>query len=122
MCDILLVSQRRLNSNKYEVQFHTGLGDSSLLLSLATPSLMQPIIRAYPKVTFVLLHAAYPFTRETGYLVAMYQNVYVDFGEIFPQVSAEGQRAIIRQLLELCPTNKIMWSSEYHPKVICSQI
>ncbi|KAF7967668.1 hypothetical protein HWV62_38186 [Athelia sp. TMB] len=96
------------------VQFHTGLGDPSLLLSTATPSLMQPIIRAYPLVTFVLLHASYPFTREAGYLVAMHHNVYLDFGEIFPQISADGQRSIIRQTLELCPTNKVMWSTDGH--------
>lgn len=72
---------------------------------------MQSIIKAFPNTTFVLLHSSYPFTREAGYLTSVYKNVYLDFGEIFPFVSAEGQRAVIRQVLELCPTNKIMWSS-----------
>ena len=31
---------------------------------------------------------------------------------MFPFVSGEGQRAIVRQVLELSPTNKIMWSSK----------
>jgi hypothetical protein len=31
--------------------------------------------------------------------------------QIFPFVSADGQRQVVRQMLELCPTNKILWSS-----------
>ena len=38
--------------------------------------------------------------------------MFLDFGEIFPFVSAEGQKNVFRQVLELCPTNKIMWSSK----------
>lgn len=95
------------------VQFHTGLGDASLLLKDSTPALLQPIIRAYPKATLVLLHASYPFTREAGYLVANYPNVYLDFGEIFPQVSASGQRNVVNEVIELCPLNKVMWSSVF---------
>jgi hypothetical protein len=41
----------------------------------------------------------------------VYKNVYLDFGEVFPFISAEGQRTVIRQVLELAPTNKILWSS-----------
>jgi hypothetical protein len=42
------------------VQFHTGHGDNDLLLSLATPSLLQPLVRAYPDTPVVLLHTSYP--------------------------------------------------------------
>jgi len=103
-----------LNIAKKPVQFHTGLGDPQLLLATATPTLLQPLIRAYPKVTFVLLHASWPFSQEAGYLAAMHKNVFLDFGEVFPQVSADGQRDLIRALLQLCPTNKIMWSTDGH--------
>ena len=94
------------------VQFHTGLGDNDITLTLASPAVMQPIIKAYPKAKIVLLHSSYPYTREAGYLTAVYPNVFLDFGEIFPFLSAEGQVSVIKQVLELCPTNKIMWSSE----------
>lgn len=50
--------------------------------------------------------------REAGYLTAMYENVYLDIGEVFPVVSRGGQEAVMQQVLELAPTNKIMWSSE----------
>jgi hypothetical protein len=63
------------------VQFHTGLGDNDLSLKLASPALLQPLIKAYPQVKFVLLHASYPFTREAGYLTSVYSNVFLDVGE-----------------------------------------
>jgi len=94
------------------VQFHTGLGDADIALTLSSPAHMQPIIEAYPDATFVLLHGSYPYSRDAGYLASIYQNVYVDFGEVFPVVSRHGQCAVVRQLLEMTPTNKIMWSSK----------
>ncbi|KAJ6591655.1 amidohydrolase 2 [Mycena vulgaris] len=96
------------------VQFHTGLGDNDITLARSSPSHLQAVIKAYPNTLFVLLHSSYPFTREAGYLSAVYSNVFLDFGEVFPFVSGEGQRSIIRQVLELCPTNKILWSTDGH--------
>ncbi|RPA74858.1 glutamine synthetase/guanido kinase [Ascobolus immersus RN42] len=94
------------------IQFHTGFGDNELTLSLADPSLLQPLIHANPSTKFVLLHASYPFTRQAGYLASVYENVYLDFGLIFPMISADGQIEVFRQILELCPTNKLLWSSD----------
>ncbi|KAJ7252723.1 amidohydrolase 2 [Mycena haematopus] len=96
------------------VQFHTGLGDNDITLNRSSPSHLQAAIKAFPETLFVLLHSSYPFTREAGYLTAVYSNVFLDFGEVFPFVSGSGQRAIIRQVLELCPTNKILWSTDGH--------
>lgn len=94
------------------VQFHTGLGDADITLTRSSPALLQPLIVVNPRTTFVLLHASYPYMREAGYLTAMYKNVYLDIGEVFPVVSRSGQEAVMQQVLELAPTNKIMWSSE----------
>ncbi|KAA1475726.1 hypothetical protein DENSPDRAFT_842547 [Dentipellis sp. KUC8613] len=96
------------------VQFHTGLGDADITLALSSPAHLQAAIKAYPSTTFVLLHSSYPYTRDAGYLTSVYANVYLDFGEIFPFVSADGQEAVLRQVLELAPTNKIMWSTDGH--------
>lgn len=76
---------------------------------------MQPIIEAYPNTPIVLLHSSYPYTREAGYLASVYENVYLDFGEVFPFLSGQGQRTVIQQVLELAPTNKILWSSTLAP-------
>jgi Amidohydrolase len=96
------------------LQFHTGLGDNDITLSLASPSHMQPFIRAYPKVPIVLLHAGYPFTKEAGYLASTYENVYLDIGEVFPMVSQDGQENVVRESLELCPSEKLLWSTDGH--------
>jgi Amidohydrolase len=60
------------------IQFHTGLGDNDIRLAKANPAGMQQLIEAYPKTKFVILHSAYPFTREAGYLTTVYDNVYFD--------------------------------------------
>jgi hypothetical protein len=99
---------------KKPIQFHTGLGDNDLALSKASPSHLQEFIRMYPTVPVVLLHAGYPFTRETGYLASVYDNVYADIGEVFPCVSQDGQERILREILELCPWSKILWSTDGH--------
>ncbi|KAK6518134.1 hypothetical protein TWF506_005295 [Arthrobotrys conoides] len=96
------------------LQFHTGLGDSDLRLKDANPILLQRFVNAYPRVPIVLLHAGYPFTREAGYLASTYANVYLDFGLVFPTVSQEGQESIVKQVLELTPSSKAMWSTDGH--------
>jgi Amidohydrolase len=60
------------------IQFHTGLGDNDIRLVKANPAYMQNLIEAYPNAKIVLLHSAYPYTREAGYLTTVYDNVYLD--------------------------------------------
>ncbi|WEW57467.1 hypothetical protein PRK78_002934 [Emydomyces testavorans] len=100
------------------IQFHTGLGDTDINLSLSNPAHLQSLIEEYSDVDFVLLHSSYPYTREAGYLAAMYKNVYLDIGEVFPMISKDGQLSILRQSLELVPVSKILWSTDghFHPE------
>ncbi|CAG8568788.1 15064_t:CDS:10 [Dentiscutata erythropus] len=55
---------------------------------------------------------------KAGYLVSVYSNVYVDIGLVFPIISASGQQSSLRELLEICPSNKILFSTDghYHPE------
>jgi predicted TIM-barrel fold metal-dependent hydrolase len=71
------------------VQFHTGFGDPDLDLRLANPLHLRPLLEnpRYQAAPIVLLHASYPFTREAGYLAAVYPNAYVDFGLAIPFLS-----------------------------------
>ncbi|PSR83513.1 hypothetical protein BD289DRAFT_369915 [Coniella lustricola] len=108
-----LISQMPGRTKK-PIQFHTGLGDNDITLTKSSPSHLQGFIRAYPSLPIVLLHASYPFTRELGYLATMYSNVYADIGEIFPFISKDGQEKALRQILELCPWSKILWSTDGH--------
>ncbi|KAH0544783.1 hypothetical protein FGG08_001150 [Glutinoglossum americanum] len=96
------------------LQFHTGLGDNDISLQLSSPSHLESFIETYPAVPVVLLHASYPFTKEAGYLTSVYKNVFMDIGEVFPMVSQDGQERVVREALELCPTEKLMWSTDGH--------
>ena len=100
------------NTCKKPFQFHTGLGDNDIRLPYSSPSHLQPFIEQYSSVPIVLLHASYPFTKEAAYLASVYRNVYLDIGEVFPMVSQEGQEKVIREALELCPSEKLNWSTE----------
>ncbi|EKJ75270.1 hypothetical protein FPSE_04527 [Fusarium pseudograminearum CS3096] len=106
--------QNSEDEHKKPIQFHTGLGDNDITLSKSSPAHLQEFIKTYPDVPIVLLHASYPFTRELGYLATVYANVYADIGEVFPFISREGQEGVVRQILELCPTSKILWSTDGH--------
>lgn len=98
------------------VQFHTGFGDPDLDLRWANPLHMRPLFEdpSFQRVPFVLLHASYPFTREAGYLAAVYPNVYVDLGLAIPNLSVAGMRSVVRAFLELTPFSKILFSTDAH--------
>jgi predicted TIM-barrel fold metal-dependent hydrolase len=94
------------------LQMHTGLGDNDINQLESNPVYLQQVIEAYPKVPFVLLHSAYPYTQEAGYLATVYRHVYLDIGEVFPMVSRDGQETMLRQSLELVPGSKLLYSSD----------
>lgn len=113
----LITSKKRAGITK-PLQFHTGLGDNDINLVTANPAYLQPLIALYPDADVVLLHSAYPYTRQAGYLASVYPNVYLDLGEVFPMVSREAQETIIRQSLEITPANRLLWSTDghFHPE------
>jgi hypothetical protein len=95
------------------VQIHTGFGDADLDLREANPLHLRPLLESgrYARVPFVLLHASYPYVRELGYLAAMYPNVWADVGLAIPHLAAEIP-TVLRQLLGLAPTTKVVYSSD----------
>ncbi|MEH1958855.1 MAG: amidohydrolase family protein [Nostoc sp.] len=113
-----LLQQALLVAAKYclPVQFHTGYGDPDLDLRLANPLNLRYLLELpqYRHVPLVLLHASYPYMQQAGYLASVYPQVYLDFGLAIPFLSVSGMREVIRQLLELTPTTKLMYSSDAH--------
>ena len=95
------------------VQIHTGFGDADLDLRESNPLHLRPLLESgrYANVAFVLLHASYPYVRELGYLATIYANVYADVGLAIPHLAAEIP-AMLRQLLGLAPTTKVVYSSD----------
>ncbi|KAF2758280.1 developmental protein-like protein fluG [Pseudovirgaria hyperparasitica] len=96
------------------VQFHTGLGDADISLLRSNPAFLQPLIEQYPNIPFVLLHSAYPYTREAGWLSTVYKNCFLDLGLVFPMVSRDGQISILHQALEVVPGSKLLYSTDGH--------
>lgn len=98
------------------MQFHTGFGDPDLDLRTANPLHLRPIFEngALRRAPIVLLHACYPFTREGGYLAAVYPNAYLDLGLALPYLSHGGMRFAVSAALELAPMSKVMFSTDAH--------
>ncbi|EJT97637.1 glutamine synthetase/guanido kinase [Dacryopinax primogenitus] len=116
--DWLIRTLLRLIGDK-PLQFHTGLGDTHMRLFKGDPAHLQELCEEFPDARIVLLHSAYPYTRQAGYLATCFKNVYLDFGEVFPQVAAHGQRDIIRQMMEITPMTKLLWSTDAHHHPEC---
>jgi hypothetical protein len=94
------------------IQFHTGLGDPDLDLTLVDPAALRLLFadrfRAAP---IVLLHTGYPYVRSLAYLAAMFPNVYADMGEAILFAAGEATE-ITRELLGLAPASKILFSTD----------
>ncbi|MCB0121414.1 MAG: amidohydrolase family protein [Caldilineaceae bacterium] len=110
---LLLLALEIAERQRLPVQFHTGFGDNDLDMLLANPFHMRYLFECgrFTNVPFVLLHAAYPYVRELGYLAAIYSNVWIDMGLAIPHVSSEIP-AIWRQVLGLTPTSKVLFSTD----------
>jgi hypothetical protein len=109
-----LIRQTCCMSVDIPFQFHTGHGDSDLRLEQSNPLGLQSLIRAYPNVCFVLLHASWPFCKEASWLASSYANVYIDFGEIQPQLSRQALRQSLADVMSMAPLNKLMASTDGH--------
>jgi len=94
------------------IQFHTGLGDPDLDLTLVDPAALRILFsdrfRAAP---IVLLHTGYPYIRSLAYLAAMFPNVYADMGESILFAAGEATE-IYRELLGLAPASKLLFSTD----------
>ena len=96
------------------VQFHVGYGDADTDLRLGNPLHLrgvfeEPGLRGMP---VVLLHECYPFTREGGYLAAVYENAYLDLSYAIPLLGYGEMLAFTRGALGVAPTSKLLYSSD----------
>ncbi len=94
------------------IQFHTGLGDPDLDLTLVDPAALRLLFgdrfRAAP---IVLLHTGYPYVRSLAYVAAMFPNVYADMGETILFAPGEATE-IYRELIGLAPASKLLFSTD----------
>ncbi|CAH8375263.1 unnamed protein product [Eruca vesicaria subsp. sativa] len=96
------------------LQIHTGFGDRDLDLRLSNPLHLRNLLedKRFAKCRIVLLHASYPFSKEASYLSSVYPQVFLDFGLAVPKLSVHGMVSSVKELLDLAPTKKVMFSSD----------
>jgi uncharacterized protein len=96
------------------VQFHVGYGDADTDLLLGNPLYLRPVLQRpdYHGMPVVLLHECYPYTRQGGYLAAVYQHVYLDLSYGIPLLGYGEMLSFTRQALGVAPSSKLMYSSD----------
>src|SRR5262249_55068978 len=96
------------------VQFHVGYGDTDADLRLANPLHLRAVLETpgYQGMPIVLLHACYPYTREGGYLAAVYDHVYLDLSYGIPFLSYDEMASFTRAALGVAPFTKLLYSSD----------
>lgn len=96
------------------VQLHSGFGDRDLHLVKANPALLRSLLEdpALNRSPLILLHAAYPYCREVGYMAAVYPNLYVDWSEANPLLAGPGLVRALQELLDLAPATKLLYGSD----------
>lgn len=96
------------------LQFHVGYGDADTDLLLGNPLHLRAVLErpAYRGMPVVLLHECYPYTREGGYLAAVYENVYLDLSYGIPLLGYGEMFSFTHQALGVAPISKLLYSSD----------
>ncbi len=96
------------------VQFHVGYGDADTDLLLGNPLHLRTVLERpdYRGMPVVLLHECYPYTREGGYLAAIYENVYLDLSYGIPLLGYGEMLSFTREALGVAPVSKLLYSSD----------
>jgi predicted TIM-barrel fold metal-dependent hydrolase len=111
---LLHVALAQAARQEVPVQFHVGYGDADTNLLLGDPLYLRPVLQRpdYRGMPVVLLHECYPYTRQGGYLAAVYGNVYLDLSYGIPLLGYGELLSFTRQALGVAPSSKLMYSSD----------
>ena len=91
----------------FPIRFHTGLAR----IDGSNPMNLVNLISKYSDVTFILFHGGYPWIRETAAISLSFPNAYVDLCWL-PIISPSAYRLLLRELIELGLSSKIMWGGD----------
>jgi predicted TIM-barrel fold metal-dependent hydrolase len=104
------------------VVVHTGMSWApEAPLELAHPLLLEPAIRRWPTLSFVLTHFGWPWVWETAALALKYPNVYLDTGCLYYDSPKEFfqfvfSKQIPTTVIERSLRNRVVFGSNY-PRV-----
>ena len=104
---LLHVAFKQAARQELPIQFHVGYGDADTDLLLGNPLYLRPVFQRpdYRGMPVVLLHECYPYTRQGGYLTAIYENVYLDLSYGIPLLGYGEMLTFTRAALGVAPTS-----------------
>jgi len=109
---LVVISVEEAARQGVPIQFHTGLGDPDLDLTLVDPAALRLLFaERFRAAPIVLLHTGYPYVRSLAYCAAMFPNVYADMGETILFAAGEATQ-IYRELIGLAPASKLLFSTD----------
>jgi len=104
------------------VLLHTGMSWApETAIQPGNPIALEPAIRRYPKLNFVLAHFGWPWVWETVALMMKYPNVYADTSCLYYDSPKEFYQFVFREqvpttLIERSLRNRMVFGSNY-PRV-----
>ena len=111
LCDyLLLLAVQEAEKQALPLQLHTGFGDADADLLGANPLHLRFLIEG-TRAPLVLLHAGWPYFRETAHLAAIYPHVWLDLSLAVP-FATTGIPAMIRDILGMAPISKVMMATD----------
>jgi hypothetical protein len=109
---LIVIAVEESASQGVPIQFHTGLGDPDLDLTLVDPAALRILFaERFRAAPLVLLHTGYPYVRALANVAAMFPNVYAHMGETIPFAAGEAT-GIYRELIGLAPASKLLFSTD----------
>jgi predicted TIM-barrel fold metal-dependent hydrolase len=95
------------------IQVHSGFGDPDIDLLRANPLLLRPILEdaRWASVGLVLLHMAYPYTREAAFMTSVWPQIHLDISLALPFLGAGAHFPLI-EILSLAPSSKLTYGSD----------
>ena len=95
------------------IQIHAGFGDPDIDLPGANPLHLRPILEdpRWASTRLVLLHMAYPYTREAAFMTAVWPQVHLDLSLALPFLGAGAVNPLI-EILSLAPSSKLTYGSD----------
>ncbi|WP_353616873.1 amidohydrolase family protein [Sulfolobus sp. S-194] len=95
---------------KVPVQIHTGAGDRDIKLDLSRPSYLTDVVRKY-EGKVILVHAGYPYHRESAWMSYIFPSVYLDISQFNP-LAPLSTFNVMKEIFEVSPANKVLYGSD----------
>jgi len=100
------VIQRAIEA-KLPIQIHTGFQEGNgNIITNSNPTHLVNLFIQYPRATFDIFHASYPYTGEFITLAKNFPNVYANLCFMYV-ISPYAARRTLSELIETVPSNKI---------------